>query len=218
MVYMKKYHWQRKRGMKMNISNNRERNDNNLHQQIKDLETILFESSLIKETLHRASTAGINNYYIGAGCIAQTVWNYRFQKPLEYGIKDIDFVYYDDQSLDYEAEDQVINKLKELYKDFPVDIDVKNQARVHIWYKDRFGYEIEPYTSLEAAINTWPTTATAIGVKLDRDNFEVYAPYGLSDLFNKIVRPNKMQITESVYNNKVSAWLKKWPELTVIPW
>lgn len=220
MVHIKKYRWQRKRGMKMNISN-QERNDNNnnLHEQIKDLETILFASTLIKETLHRANTAGIKNYYIGAGCIAQTVWNYQFQKPLEYGIKDIDFVYYDNQSLDYEAEDQIINKLKELYKDFPVDIDVKNQARVHLWYRDRFGYEIEPYDSLESAINTWPTTATAIGVKLGRDNiFEVYAPYGLSDLFHKIVRPNKVQITENVYNNKVSAWLKKWPELTVVPW
>lgn len=191
----------------------------NLQEQVKNLKTLLFESSLIKETLQRASTTGINNYYIGAGCIAQTVWNYQFQKPLDYGIKDIDFVYYDNQALDYEAENQIIIKLKEMYKDFSVDIDVKNQARVHLWYKERFGYEIEPYDSLESAINTWPTTATAIGVKIDRDNnFEVYAPYGLLDLLNKIVRPNKVQITENIYNSKVSAWLKKWPKLTVIPW
>ena len=202
----------------MNISSHG-KNDHNLQEQIKDLETILCASSLVKETLRRASTAGINNYYIGAGCIAQTVWNYQFQKPLDYGIKDIDFVYYDSQSLDYEAENQVINKLEELYKDFAVEIDVKNQARVHLWYKDRFGYEIEPYDSLESAINTWPTTATAIGVRLGRDNrLEFYAPYGLADLLNKIVRPNKVQITEKIYINKVSAWLKKWPELTVIPW
>jgi hypothetical protein len=88
-----------------------------------------------------------------------------------------------------------------------------------LWYKRHFGYEIQKYKSLESAINTWPTTATAIGVRIEEDNkFKVYAPFGLNDLFGKIVRANKIQITEEIYKNKVVNWLKKWPDLNVIPW
>lgn len=185
-----------------------ENNDNNLKETEilgRKLEAILFSSPLIKDALEKAKLTGIEKYYIGAGCITQTVWNYLFRKPLDYGIKDIDFIYYDDKYLDFESENQVVIKIKELYKDFPVDIDVKNQARVHLWYKERFGYEIEPYDSLESAINTWLTTATAIGVKLNYNNLIIYALFGLSDLFGKIIRPNKVQIIEEIYHKKVSA-------------
>lgn len=190
-----------------------------LDHQLHVLETIISSSELITEALERAKLSGLDNYYIGAGCITQTVWNYLFHKPLDYGIKDIDFIYYDDNNMDYEAESKVISNLKELYSDFNIEIDVKNQARVHLWYKEHFGYEIAPYKSLEAAINTWPTTATAIGVRICENNkLKVYAPFGLNDLFGKIVKPNKVQITEEIYNKKVVNWLMKWPGLTIIPW
>jgi hypothetical protein len=42
-------------------------------------------------------------------------------------------------------------------------IDVKNEARVHLWYKSHFGYDIPPYHSVEEAMDSWPTTATAVG-------------------------------------------------------
>ena len=40
-----------------------------------------------------------------------------------------------------------------------------NETRVHLWYEAHFGYRIDPYASVEDAINTWPTTATSIGVR-----------------------------------------------------
>ncbi len=187
--------------------------------QAKILESILTSSKLIREVLKRAKLSGLDNYYIGAGCITQTVWNYLFHQPFDYGIKDIDFVYFDNINLDYEAENRVIAGVKGLYADMKIDIDIKNQARVHLWYKDHFGYDILPYSNLETAINTWPTTVTAIGVrKKEDDSLRVYAPFGLNDLFGKIVRPNKAQITEEIYLTKTSRWLEKWPELTIIPW
>ncbi len=190
-----------------------------IYQQIKVLETVINSSDLLKEALERAKYSGLKNYYIGAGCISQTVWNYLFHNPSDYGIKDIDFVYFDSGNLDYESENQVISELKKLYADFNIEVDVKNQARVHLWYKEHFGYHIAPYESLESAINTWPTTATAIGIRKCGDgSMKIYAPFGLNDLLGKIVRPNKAQITEEIYRNKVSSWLKKWPELTIIPW
>lgn len=187
--------------------------------QFKALENIIMSSEIIGTVIERAKSLDIDNYYIGAGCITQTVWNYLFNNPLEYGIKDIDFVYFDDTNLDAEAENRVIKKTQGLYSDLKIQVDVKNEARVHLWYKNHFGYIIKPYTSLEAALNTWPTTATSIGVRRDKNNeLKVYAPFGLNDLFGKIVRANKTQITKQIYENKVSSWLKKWPDLSIIPW
>lgn len=190
-----------------------------IHTQVKILESIVMSSKIIGTAIERARLLNFDHYYIGAGCIVQTVWNYLSNNPLEYGIKDIDFVYFDDKNLDFEAENIVISQVKELYSDLNIEVDVKNQARVHLWYKSHFGNDIEPYISLEAAINTWPTTATSIGVRKEKDGeFKVYAPFGLNDLFGKVVRANKAQITERVYENKVARWLDKWPDLKIIPW
>lgn len=193
--------------------------NSDIQTQLKVLENILMLSGSINTAIERAKLLDMDNYYIGAGCIAQTIWNYLSNNPLEYGIKDIDFVYFDDKKLDLDSENKVILKVKDLYSDLNLEIDVKNQARVHLWYKSHFGSEIDPYTSLEAALNTWPTTATSIGVRKEKNTeLKVYAPFGLNDLFGKIVRPNKVQITRQVYENKVSSWLNKWPDLKIVPW
>ena len=193
--------------------------NSDIYTQIKMLENIIMSSEIINIAVNRAKQLSIDNYYIGAGCITQTVLNYLSGYPLDYGIKDIDFVYFDNINLDYESENKVIMQVKQLYSDLSIEMDVKNQARVHLWYKDHFGYSIEPYTSIEAAVNTWPTTATAIGVRMEKNNeFKVYAPFGLNDLFGKIVWANKTQITKKIYEKKVSSWLSKWPDLIVIPW
>lgn len=82
-----------------------------------------------------------------------------------------------------------------------------------------FGYDIKPYSQIEEAINTWPTTATAIAIRLNQDNnWVMYAPFGLNDVFGKIVRANKTQITQKIYEKKVQKWLSIWPDLKVIPW
>jgi hypothetical protein len=190
-----------------------------INSQIKALENIIMSNKMINEAVKRANQLEIEHYYISAGCIAQTVWNYLWDYPLEYGIKDIDFIYFDGENLDFESENGVITQVKELYSDIEIEVDVKNQARVHLWYENHFGYAIEPYASLEASINTFPTTATAIGVRLDKDNeFKVYAPFGLNDLFGKLVRANKVQVTKNIYDGKAASWLNKWPDLKIVPW
>ncbi|MFY4774941.1 nucleotidyltransferase family protein [Metabacillus sp. RGM 3146] len=165
------------------------------------------------------SQSELNNYYIGAGCLVQTVWNYLSGNPLDYGIEDIDIVYYDAENLSFEKEKQLEIRITSLLNNLPFKVDVKNEARVHLWYEDKFGYKIEPYQSLEDAINSWPTTATSIGVRKGTNGqFEVYAPYGLNDLFGMIVRANKLQITREIYEKKAGKWSKLWPELFIIPW
>jgi uncharacterized protein len=77
---------------------------------------------------------------------------------------------------------------------------------------------LEPYSSAEAAISTWPTTATSIGVTIRNGRFNVHAPFGTDDLWALIVRPNKTLVTRAVYEAKVTRWSPIWPQLTIIPW
>lgn len=157
-------------------------------------------------------------YYAGAGAVAQTVWNLQCGNDPSYGIDDMDIAYHDPDT-GYGAEDAVIRMWSARLSALPLRLDIKNQARVHLWYPDRFGREIAPYASVEDAIRTWPTTATAVGVRLRPDDtLEVFAPFGLDDLFAQTVRPNKAQITEAIYLAKVAKWTAKWPGLAVVPW
>jgi len=179
--------------------------------------SILSKNSVLFELIKDAQSIGLQNYYIGAGCICQTVWNFQNNLDLMYGISDVDFVYFD-EDLSYEKEDLIIKQIERKFYHLPIKIDIKNQARVHLWYKKYYGYELSPYVSVENAINTWPTTATAIGVKMLDDKFIVYAPFGLNDMFGQIIRANKAQITKETYLQKCEKWSKKWSSLKIIKW
>lgn len=113
----------------------------------------------------------------------------------------------------------VMKKKIKLLKNIEKEFDIKNEARVHLWYKNKFGIERPPYTSVEQAIGTWGSTVTCVGVRLENDNLVVCVTYGLNDIFNQILRPIKDgNFTEESYNMKVIKWKSKWPSLTVIPW
>jgi hypothetical protein len=62
-------------------------------------------------------------------------------------------------------------------------------------------------------------TAACLGVRLEREgHWRIYAPYGLADVFNLVVRPNPVLAPRSVYEAKVARWQRQWPALTVLPW
>ena len=50
------------------------------------------------------------------------------------------------------------------------------------------------------------------------NQFLVYAPYGLNDMFGQIIRANKTQITKETYIQKCNKWLKKWNTLNIVEW
>jgi len=76
-----------------------------------------------------------------------------------------------------------------------VELDVTNEARVHLWYEQRFGRPIPPYRSAEHAIGHLADDRVSIGVRYEAAEFVVCAPFGLSDLFAMIVRPNRAKVT-----------------------
>jgi uncharacterized protein len=189
-----------------------------LEAQIGQLKKIILSNEVLYNILKKSNKINLKNYYIGAGCVAQTIWNYQMNYEPMNGISDIDFVYYDNLDLSSEKENSTIEYIKNEIGSCSIKLDIKNQARVHLWHKEHFGYDIKPYKSIEDAINSWPTTATSIGIRLEKEKIKVYAPFGLNDLFGMIVRANKAKITEEIYIQKVNKWKAKWPSLSIIPW
>lgn len=188
-----------------------------LLEQIEILEKILFQNEKLKKVLTILSKSNLKDYYVAAGCINQTVFNYYHDNKIDFGIEDFDIVYFD-QDLSYEKEDEVIKYVTDLLKDIPMKLDIKNEARVHIWYGQKYGKNIEPYTSVEDAISSWGTSITCIGVRLENEKLVVCAPYGLNDIFTMTIRPIKRQYTKQQYDIKTAKWKNKWPLLNVLPW
>jgi hypothetical protein len=103
--------------------------------------------------------------------------------------------------------------------DLPAPVQIRNQARVHLWYPEKFGIPCPPHESTEAAIDTYEATAACLGVRAEPGGrWRVYAPYGLSDVFNLVVRPNPVLAPPGVYQAKAERWQRRWPALTILPW
>jgi len=190
---------------------------NNNQKQSKDLIDIVNQNPFVKKILGTKLFPENITWYLGAGCIYQSVWNYLSGQEITDGIKDYDLIYYDPDS-SYESEDVYIKKGQELFKNIPITIEIRNQTRIPLWFKSKYNEIIKPYTSCEDAISRWPTTASAIGINQINGQINICAPFGLDDLFNMIVRPNKQTILFSVYEKKIENWVTRWPKLKVIPW
>jgi hypothetical protein len=183
-----------------------------------ELYVSLRQNQCVADILERFDEIALPDTWLVAGCIAQTIWNLACGQPAELGIKDVDLIYFDAEDLSLGAEAGHERRLRDLFGQLAIKLDVKNEARVHLWYQQRFGYAIERYRSSADAIATFPTTATAVGVRRIHGGFECCAPFGLADLFGLVVRANKKQITRSIYEVKVERWRSIWPELTILPW
>lgn len=192
--------------------------DQPLQQQVEELIKIAYKNPYIKTILDSNPFPNCNNWYLGAGCVCQSVWNYLSKKEITNNIKDYDLVYYNSNDISKESETAEQERVKKLLLALPVEVDVVNEARVHLWFEQDFGKKIDQLKSCEDAIDGWPTTATAIGVNKIKGKINVYAPYGLNDLFKMVVRPNKPYVIREVYEKKVDKWIKNWPNLKVLPW
>jgi hypothetical protein len=182
------------------------------------LERLILASPILSPIVRQWEAIALPDCWLVAGALAQTVWNDTFGCEPDYGMKDIDLVYFDGSDLSEAAEAEHEARIRHLFSGRGITIDVKNEARVHLWYSRKFGGEILPYTSTRHAITAFPTTATAIGVQPAGSALLISAPFGLDDLFETIVRPNKMKITPAIYAAKVVRWRACWPRLRIIDW
>jgi uncharacterized protein len=189
-----------------------------------DQQTARFLAALSRnETLIRvlgaAARMALPGWYLVAGCLYQTVWNVVTGQPPEAGILDYDLAYCDASDLSWEAEDAIIQAGRTVFGDLPAPVQIRNQARIHLWYEQKFGVPCPPHASTEAAIDTFEATTACLGVRTGPGGrWHIYAPHGLDDVFNLVVRPNPVLAPPEVYRAKTMRWQRQWPSLTVLPW
>lgn len=182
-----------------------------------EIKKIVRADAELMAMLGAVRATGIPNWYIAAGAVRNLVWDVLSGFPDRATLRDVDVVFFDSNDLTEEYEEGIRSKLRAQMPDCPWT--VVNQARVHLWYKRRFGVDLpRPYTSVEDGISTWQTTVNAIGVRIEPDNtLTVYAPYGLEDLFNFTVRVNPrhpMPVSaEKLVQEK--KWRDRWPRITL---
>lgn len=85
----------------------------------------------------------IEDCYIGAGAIVQTVWNISTNRLVDYGIDDIDIVYYNSQDIEEKHEKKIVEYLNQELREYFLWLDAKNEGRVYLWYKDKSEYKLE---------------------------------------------------------------------------
>jgi len=183
------------------------------------LEQILKAVPHVMAILKTLQTLQLPDAWLVSGGLYQTVWNVLTERPLMHGIKDFDIIYFDGSDLSYEAEDRIIRTVNDALPDLATLLEVRNQARVHLWYEQRFG---RPYRPLDCAMDSLTTYAArthAVAARLDtRGELVLHAPFGLANLFAMRLVPNYVQPNERTYVEKAERMKALWPELAVVPW
>ena len=84
---------------------------------------------------------------------------------------------------------------------------------------EKFNIDVEPYTCSEDAIDKWIATVHAIGITKEKNNIKIYAPYGLSDIYSRTIRPIKHKYnTKEIYDKKAKSWSERFNNLNIIEW
>ena len=60
-----------------------------------NLEIALRQNKWLGEILERFEEVALPDTWLVAGCIAQTIWNLGHGQPAEFGLKDVDLIYFD---------------------------------------------------------------------------------------------------------------------------
>lgn len=152
-----------------------------------------------------------------SGAVYQSVWNERTGRAPGYGVKDYDIGYFDPDT-SWDAEDEVIKRVAAAFTPEVRDIvEVRNQARVHLWFEGKFGERYEPLTCTDDAPARFVAPAFALGVRLEKDDaISVFAPFGLQDVFEMVIRPNPTRGLTRGWNRVIANARGRWPEITVI--
>jgi hypothetical protein len=181
-----------------------------------ELEVLVRKSDSLMDVLRAARSLDLPDWLIFSGAVYQKVLNHLTGRPEEYGLKDYDLAYFDASDLSWDAEDQVIRRAAaELPPPLDRLVEVRNQARVHLWFEGRFGEPYSPLSCSAEALERFLSTTNAVGVRLEADDrLTVEAPFGLDDLFDLRQRPNPNR-PEGDFRRKVAGVLARWPELKV---
>ena len=168
--------------------------------------------------LDRLPELGAPDAWLVSGAIFQTVWNAITGQPPTYGIKDYDIFYFDPDP-SWAAEDSVIKRADALFADLGIAVEIRNQGRVHVWYKEKFGTDYPKLSKATDGIDRFLCDCAMIGMRPARESaYSVYAPRGHADITGMVVRPNQVpNFHPDRYLEKAARWRDVWPEITILP-
>ena len=179
--------------------------------------TLVLRNPVNEAVLARLPSLELADAWLVSGSLFQTAWNIQTGRDVRHGIRDYDIFYFDPDT-SYAAEDAVIRRVQDTCADIPAIIEVRNQARVHLWYVEKFGAPYPPLTRARDGIDRFLMDCAQVGIRNRACGHELYAPKGLADLADMIVRPNRTANFQAVrYAEKTARWKALWPELTVLP-
>jgi len=145
------------------------------------LTTILRATPPLVRVLSVARHLCLPDWLVFSGAVYRPVLNHPTDRPLDYGVKDYDLAYFDASNLSYEAEDAVIGRVKAAV-DEPLRsmVEVRNQARVHLWFEAKFGESYTPLSCTAEALERFTSATFAVGVRCQLSS--VAPPLGRSPI------------------------------------
>lgn len=179
-----------------------------------DFEAAVLANPFNEELIGRLGAIGLKECYLTAGCLFQSLWNQISGRSPEWGIKDYDVFYFDDSDLSWNAENRVIRTVTDAMAGLPIQIEVRNQARVHLWYRERFGSDYPQLTSARSGIDLYLISCTCVGI--DARTGELYAPNGLADLASGLLRMNPRNPMSDLFKAKAESYRERWPWLEIV--
>lgn len=169
-----------------------------------------------RRILERLPMLGLPQACLVAGCIWQPFLNLRSGRAVADQINDYDVFYFDPADPSFEAEDSAIKRAALIFQDIDAVIEVRNQARIHLWYPDRFGVPCPPMASAAEAVSRFPVQGTCLGLSPGDDGRIVaIAPYGWDDLAQGLLRPNPHCVDPSAFARKAASYQQRWPWLRI---
>lgn len=153
--------------------------------------------------------------WLVSGLLFQTVWNVLDGLPRGHGIKDYDLFCFDPDT-SQEAEDRWIKRAAAHFAFAPCEVQLRNQARVHLWYSAKFGIPYPPLHSSCDGVRQFLMPACMVAVRPQSDgSLELFAPLGLDDIFDRVLRPNPLWRgpPRSEYLVKARRYMQDWPSV-----
>jgi len=177
---------------------------------------ILRAAPSLMRVLRTLRTLDLPDWLVMSGAVYQRVLNHLTGRAADYGVRDYDVGYFDSSDISYEAEDVVIRRVAAAF-DAPLKsaVEVRNQARVHLWFEAHFGEAYTPLCRTAEALERFVSPMFAVSVRLSPDDrLHIEAPFGLGDLFALRLRPNPLRPLGG-FDRIAAGVLQRWPEVTI---
>ena len=124
----------------------------------------VFRNEVNREIVERLPLLGLTDVWLVSGALFQSAWNTLSSRSPGYGINDYDIFYFD-PDLSWEAEDVVIKTASRLFADLVQQVEIRNQARAHLWYPEKIGLAYSPLSSSTQAIERFLMTCAQVGIR-----------------------------------------------------